>query len=109
MSEHKRMQREVKTLQVMIGVYCHGRHGTQKGTLCDDCRQLQQYSLERLRRCRYQPDKPASAACPTHCYTPAMREGIRDVMRYAGPRMAVIHPLLVVFHLFDTLHSRRHG
>jgi len=36
-----------------------------------------------------------------HCYKPEMRERIRGVMRFAGPRMALRHPLLAVRHLLD--------
>jgi hypothetical protein len=36
-----------------------------------------------------------------HCYKPAMREQIRVVMRYSGPRMAQRHPLLAAAHLLD--------
>ena len=30
-----------------------------------------------------------------------MRERVKEVMRYAGPRMIVRHPVLAVFHLID--------
>jgi hypothetical protein len=32
-----------------------------------------------------------------------MRERIRKVMRYAGPRMLYTHPVLALFHLFHSL------
>jgi hypothetical protein len=37
-----------------------------------------------------------------HCYIPTMREKIRVVMRYAGPRMAHRHPILTSFHFIDS-------
>jgi hypothetical protein len=39
--------------------------------------------------------------CPVHCYQPRMRESIREVMRYAGPRMLTRHPFLAVAHLIE--------
>jgi hypothetical protein len=36
-----------------------------------------------------------------HCYSAEKREQIRVVMKWAGPRMALRHPILSVFHLFD--------
>ena len=39
-------------------------------------------------------DKPTCANCKVHCYSEAMRERVRDVMRYAGPRMLWRHPVL---------------
>ena len=34
-----------------------------------------------------------------HCYQPQMREQIRQVMRYSGPRMLLYHPVLAIWHL----------
>jgi hypothetical protein len=41
------------------------------------------------------------AKCPVHCYRPELRERIRAVMRYAGPRMLFRHPRLAILHLWD--------
>ena len=35
-----------------------------------------------------------------------MREKVKAVMRYAGPRMLDKHPVLAVFHLLDGLRRR---
>lgn len=35
-----------------------------------------------------------------------MRVQIREVMRYAGPRMLIHHPWLSIFHLFDGLREK---
>jgi hypothetical protein len=36
-----------------------------------------------------------------------MREKIRDVMRYAGPRMLLTHPVMAIAHLLDGLRKPR--
>jgi hypothetical protein len=36
-----------------------------------------------------------------HCYRPEMRQRVREVMRFAGPKMLLRHPLLAVRHLLD--------
>ena len=59
------------------------------------------YARVRLDKCRYGTEKPTCANCPTHCYKPAMRERVREVMRYSGPRMLRKHPVLAVAHLVD--------
>ncbi len=82
----------------MVGIYCHDRHGAT-GELCGECRQLLDYAQARLDRCPFQEDKTTCANCPVHCYKPEMRERIRSVMRYAGPRMLYRHPVLAVLHL----------
>jgi len=100
-----RLDREPQTLKAMIALYCHDLHKPKEG-LCHDCAALQEYALARLERCTYGAGKPKCAVCPTHCYKPAMREAIRGVMRYAGPRMLVHHPLLALGHTIDGLRSR---
>lgn len=35
-SNHPRMTRENKTIEAMIGIYCHGQHGT-RDELCFEC------------------------------------------------------------------------
>ncbi len=95
-----RLDREKKTIRHMIGIYCRGSHKTP-GTLCAECDQMMEYATRRIDLCPYRDGKPACAKCPTHCYRPAMRERVREVMRYAGPRMMLFHPVLAVLHFKD--------
>lgn len=46
-------------------------------------------------------EKPACKQCPVHCYQPAKREEMKQIMRWAGPRMLWRHPILTVRHLID--------
>ncbi|MDD5127698.1 MAG: nitrous oxide-stimulated promoter family protein [Dehalococcoidales bacterium] len=96
-----RMARERRTISAMIALYCNHKHSSPE--LCPDCRTLRDYALERLQKCPFQHKKPACTKCPVHCYQPALRDRIRAVMRYAGPRMMSRYPLLAVFHLRDRL------
>jgi hypothetical protein len=98
--KHARLRREEKTIRAMIGIYCHGNHGT-KGLLCSDCDELLSYAMARLAKCPFQEAKTTCAQCPVHCYKPIMRAMVRDVMRYAGPRMTFSHPILAFFHFVD--------
>jgi predicted amidophosphoribosyltransferase len=97
---HPRMARESDTIEVMINLYCRGQH-EYKDELCVECRELLEYARERLDKCPFQENKTTCAKCPVHCYRPAMREKIRIVMRYAGPRMVYRHPILALFHFID--------
>ena len=99
--ENKRLKREGKTLTAMVGLYCHRHHSCPRGQLCADCRDLLDYALARLSNCPFQAGKPTCASCPVHCYKPARREQIRIVMRYAGPRMLLHHPMLALLHVLD--------
>ena len=100
------MKREYKTIVAMIELSCCERHGTKKGELCPACQELLTYAGTRLDQCPYRKNKPTCAQCPIHCYKPAMREQIRDVMRYAGPRMLRWHPVLAIVHLLDGLKKK---
>ena len=97
---HPRMRREEKTVAAMVRIYCCDQHGTKAG-LCADCEALLAYAHARLEHCPYQERKSTCAKCPIHCYKPAMRAQMRAVMRYAGPRMLLRHPLMAVLHLVD--------
>ena len=97
---HERRAREKNTLKQMIAMYCHGQHGT-KGELCQECRELMDYAIVRLDKCPYEEDKSTCAKCPTHCYKPVMRDRVREVMRYSGPRMAYKHPMSAIHHFVD--------
>jgi len=108
----RRLAREAKTIAAMIALYCRDHHETgqdagvagdaaQTSALCPDCAELLAYARLRLEKCRYGAGKPTCANCETHCYRPQMRERVREVMRYSGPRMLTRHPLLAVAHLAD--------
>jgi hypothetical protein len=96
------MARERRTVEAMIDLYCRAQHSGE-GAPCAACADLLAYAQARLDACPFADDKATCARCPVHCYKPAMREQIREVMRYAGPRMLLHHPVLAVLHLLDGL------
>ena len=95
-----RFDREKKTLQAMIRIYCSDLHKSGD-SLCAECAALEAYALMRLDKCTFGENKPKCADCPIHCYKPAMREEIRKVMKYAGPRMMLKHPGMAISHVID--------
>ncbi len=97
---HPRMDREFRTFQCMLRMYCRRHHHTRR-ELCPECAELLDYARLRLGKCPFQERKTTCAKCPIHCYKPAMREKARAVMRYAGPRMPLRHPLLTLWHYLD--------
>ncbi len=91
----------------MIEIWCRHHHGTilcskasEKG-LCPDCKALLDYSLARLDHCKFGNDKTKCHKCPIHCYKPDMREQIRAVMRFSGPRMLFYHPIEAIRYLIE--------
>lgn len=97
--ERGRLRREWRTVAAMIAISCARRHGGHRGALCADCQELHDYAQLRLARCPFGADKPTCAHCRVHCYRPEMRERVREVMRFAGPRMLTRHPYLALMHL----------
>lgn len=91
------IDREKDTLRKMIKLYCRKQrhHGD---TPCKDCVALLNYACRRLDLCKFGAAKPTCENCPLHCYKPDQRERIKRIMRYAGPRMIIYHPLDAVRH-----------
>jgi hypothetical protein len=100
---HPRLKREHRTIEFMIDMNCRENHSFDLGDLCPACSELREYARRRLERCVFQENKPTCAKCPVHCYKPEMRERVRVMMRYAGPRMVFRRPVLAVAHLLDGL------
>jgi hypothetical protein len=96
-----RRAREFKTIAVMLRMYCHVHHGSPHAPLCRDCIELHDYARRRLERCLFGEAKPTCVNCTVHCYKAIMRERVRQVMVWAGPRMLWRHPVLAVRHLID--------
>jgi len=96
------LSQERETLQAMIRLYCRQNHNSD--SLCVECSQLWSYAEERLDKCPFGVEKPTCQNCTVHCYKPEMRQRIKEIMRYAGPRMIWQHPVMAVRHL---IHNHR--
>ncbi|MGI6590094.1 MAG: nitrous oxide-stimulated promoter family protein [Eggerthellaceae bacterium] len=99
----EKRDKEARVLTTMVELYCRFHH--RGSTPCSDCADLIDYSLARIRACPREYEKTFCSSCPHPCYQPAMRERIRKVMRWSGPRMIFFHPVLAMRHL----HDRRTG
>jgi len=112
-------RKEIKDLLVLIRfteVYCSAKHAGERECLpggldlpaeidleryqyCDECAQFLQYAIERRLRCPLDP-KPACKHCEVHCYKPAMREKVREVMRFSGPALIKRGRIDLLWHYF---------
>ena len=99
-AQQGRLKRERHTIQAMINIYCRENHHPPE-LLCIECQELYAYAMQRIEKCPFQAEKPACSKCPIHCYKPNMREKVRCVMRYSGPRMLIYHPILTILHYID--------
>ena len=94
-----RRAREKRTVETMVIMYCRRHH--DGAPPCPECTALLDYANRRLERCLFGDAKPTCANCVVHCYRADMRERMREVMRWAGPRMLLRHPVLGIRHLLD--------
>ena len=81
----KRIAREKKTISSMIALYQRRCPEARDDT--EHYQALNAYADKRLDRCVFGEEKPACKQCPVHCYQPAKREEMKQIMRWAGPRM----------------------
>lgn len=103
--EQKR-QREISIVTKMIHVYCRKKHGN-KDDLCPECQKLLEYATMRSNHCPFMATKTFCANCHVHCYKPDMRERIKTVMRFSGPRMLFYDPLTTIRHLIESMKEKR--
>lgn len=94
----RRVEQEKQIVADMIALYCRKRHNCKE--LCPECRALTEYAFRRSELCPYKENKTFCSQCKTHCYSPKMREKIRQVMRFSGPRMLFHHPVAALRHLY---------
>jgi hypothetical protein len=105
-NQGRRIERERRTLAAMIGIYCRDHHHAAGAGPCEACADLLRYANQRLDVCVFGESKTACDDCSTHCYSGSRRARIVEVMRYAGPRLSLRHPLLGVMHALDNLRAR---
>ena len=100
-SIQSKREREKETVSLMIALYCKKKHHTRK-VLCPECAELQAYATQRSDKCPFMETKTFCSNCKVHCYKPDMREKIREVMRFSGPRMIFRHPVMAIRHVIES-------
>ena len=98
-------EREKETVSLMIAIYCRKKHGGK--TLCPDCAALDAYAMQRSDKCPFMETKTFCSNCKVHCYKKDMREKIREVMRFSGPRMIFYHPVMAIRHVIESKKEKR--
>lgn len=92
-----KIEHEKQVVELMIRLYCRKKEKNE--TLCADCAALIEYAHARLDKCTFGEQKDTCKRCPIHCYKPAMREQMRIVMRFSGPRLLWYAPWDTLRHL----------
>ena len=97
--------RKKETVSLMIRLYCRKKHGGK--TLCPDCAALDAYARQRSDKCPFMETKTFCSNCKVHCYKNDMREKIREVMRFSGPRMIFHHPIMAIRHVIESKQEKK--
>ena len=97
---------EKELVSDMITLYCRKNHKCKNG-LCPECTTLKEYALNRIEKCPFMESKTFCSSCKVHCYREDMREKIRIVMRFSGPRMLFYHPITAIHHLLETIKGNK--
>lgn len=105
MDVQTKREREKELVSQMIALYCRKKHGGK--ALCPDCEALDSYARRRSDKCPFMETKTFCSNCRVHCYRPEMRERIRAVMRFSGPRMIFHHPVIALRHVIETRREKR--
>ena len=72
-----RIDKEKEIITLMIKLYCKKKHGGSSGELCNECKK-----------------------CTIHCYKKDMREKVKEVMKFSGPRILIYNPKEYIRHIF---------
>ena len=92
------IEKEKETIRKMVEIFCWKKHGSNRGELCPDCELLLNYAFKRLELCPFGDEKPTCKKCPIHCYRPDMREKVKQVMKFSGPRLLIYDPIGWLLH-----------
>ena len=106
----RKREKEQYVVAEMIALYCrknHGAYDRKAKALCPECAELAEYARVRTEKCPFMETKTFCSNCRSHCYRPDMRERIREVMRFSGPRIITVHPVLAMWHLITSRRERK--
>ena len=95
-----RTTRDRKILEAMGRIFCKAHHSGEKDPygLCPSCRETVEATLVRTAVCPYGHEGNCQD-CDIHCQRGEAQERIREIMRYAAPRMVFRHPLMTAEYL----------
>lgn len=94
-------EKEKRIVEDMIYLYCRKKHKKNNRELCCECKELLAYAKERSDKCPFMETKTFCVNCKVHCYKKDMREKIKKVMSFSGPRMIFYHPIVAISHVIS--------
>jgi len=108
--DREKLEQEANTLKLMFETYCRLNHHPNRYVfketidykmfqkdivfekefeLCDECREILRYSLNRLQTCSFE-EKPKCRKCKIKCYDKNHWKKVSQIMRYSGIKLGFI-------------------
>lgn len=121
--KQKRIHEKIVVTQ-MIEIYCRGHKHENRDDwgaancrnpgfgpdgqykLCPECAALAEYSCLRTQVCPRMAVKTFCKNCCIHCYEEEQQAKIKEVMKYAGPRIVASHPVDGTYHLICSVNGK---
>ncbi|KWZ79082.1 nitrous oxide-stimulated promoter family protein [Anaerococcus tetradius] len=91
----KKLKEEYIIVCEMIDLY----HRKNDSFSDDEISELKAYVKSKLSSCIHGSSKLFCSYCKIHCYEPARREQIREIMKFSGPRFIFYRPGMSIKHL----------
>lgn len=102
---YEKFEKELETLKSFFSMHCHDKHEIQtvlphtlsykereysfELSLCPECNELINYSIQRLKLCPYD-EKPRCRTCAKPCYNKKEWKRVATVMRYSGTKSKLL-------------------
>lgn len=111
-SMNRRQKKDVRVIGKFVEVFCAGKHGAIQRSLfllpenlgsfnlCPECAEFASYAIARRLNCPLEPDKPVCKHCHIHCYAPAQRKRMQEIMAYSGRKLIMRGRLDYIWHYF---------
>lgn len=105
---HGNSAKDRRTLETIGGIYCRGNHAERikdAAGMCPECREAIERTLDRAASCPHGHTGNCQD-CRTRCQRGEAQRRIKEIMRYAAPRMTFCHSLMTLDYLRKKLGKR---
>lgn len=94
----KSVEKRKKILSAMFDIYIK-KHPEEVKSVDS----LKSYAFQRIEKCPNKGKNIYCSSCTIHCFPEYERAHMKKIMRFAGPRMMIYHPLMALDHAFASI------
>ncbi len=102
--------KEKELITIMINIY--NKKKFKQKQLTKEMQELLDYAYVRIENCPHRKknvngEKPFCSCCTIQCYKADMKQKMVEVMKFSGPRLIFLHPIVSIDHLQKTLKFKK--